>query len=139
MARRTIRINFPRYKIENLIGKSNLVLKEHKDLGESSPLKIFEMMKFESDLQNAAAFRREAKELKRRSEALMQDARRLLGMDYDQNDFTPGTILNMMTNIRDYLLVLNKGHEEALGKWGFDVVIGSTLPFSKKRKEKAKE
>jgi len=138
MARRTIRINFPRYKPENLIVNSDLVLKEHQESGESSPLKIFDMHKFETDLENAIAFRKEAKELRRRSETLMQDARRLLGMDYDQNDFTPGTILNLMTTIRDYLLSLNKGHEEALGKWGFDVVIGSSLPYKKKRKERDK-
>ncbi len=136
MSRRTIRINFPRFEVEKLIKNGNLVLNEHKELGDSSPLDIFDMEKFENDLQKAVAFRKEAKELKRRSEILMQDARRLLGMDYDQNDFTPGTILNMMTTFRDYLLSLNKGHEEALNVWGFDVVIGSSQPFSKKRKNK---
>ena len=135
MARRTVRIKINRHKIGQIISNSSLILKKHNELADDSPLKIFDMRKFETDLENAIIFRKEAMELKRRSETLMEEARRLVGVDTGQTSLDQGTILNTMHSIRDLLKLLNKGHEEALGAWGFDVVVGSTQPFSKKRKE----
>ncbi|MBC8385444.1 MAG: hypothetical protein H8E57_08010 [Candidatus Cloacimonetes bacterium] len=135
MARRTFRINIPFFKPDALIKLAELILSFHKNLGMSSPLTIFDMDKFAIDLETAVQFRKQSIELKKESKLLMQKSKNLLGMESKQTSYTKGTILNLVMNIRDLLLALNKGDEKALGDWGFEVVIGTTQPYSKKKKD----
>ena len=80
--------------------------------------------------------RKRALALKRESEELTQRSRQLLGIDKGQSSFSRDTVLNIILRTRDLLIALYKGSEEKLGAWGFDVIIGTTQPFAKKRKKR---
>jgi hypothetical protein len=136
MARRTHRVSLPRKKPDSLIKLAGLIYAKHISDEDESPLKIYDMESFIKKIKDAEKNRLRAKQLRRESEKLMQEARIQLGTELGQTKLSEGTALNMMSKFRDLLLVLNSGHEEALGRWGFDVVTGSTQPFSKKKREK---
>ena len=129
------RVNIPRFKAGNLIRLAKTIYDRHKNDGEESPLSIFEMEKLDQDAKEAEMLRKRALALKRESEELMQRSRKLLGIDKGQSSFSRDTVLNTILRTRDLLIALYKGSEEKLGAWGFDVIIGTTQPFAKKRKE----
>jgi hypothetical protein len=74
--------------------------------------------------------RLQAAALHRQAEALNQQADIMLGIEQGQTSFTEGTLYNYLTQVRDLLLVLNKGKEEQLGYWGFNVVVGADSEHS---------
>jgi hypothetical protein len=53
-----------------------------------------------------------------------------------QNAQSKGTTLFETLQIRDLLLAVNRGNEETLEQWGFDVAVGSTS--APKKKDSAK-
>ena len=134
MARRTHRIAVTRNSPDKLIKLSRLIYGKHIQEAGNSPLNIYKMDDFNDNVISAEKMRQEAVALKKKSEALMQESRKLLGIEKGQTSHSKNTILNMIGKFRDLLLVLSDGKEESLGLWGFDVVIGTTQPFSKKKK-----
>ena len=122
-------------KVDIFVGKADdttkltdaVVLKHETDvagtgsaltqLGFMDDMKIKNISIKEKRLQAAA--------LHRQAEALNQQADIMLGIEQGQTSFTEGTLYNYLTKVRDLLLVLNKGKEEQLGLWGFDVVVGA--------------
>ena len=130
------RVNIPRFKAGNLIRLAKTIYDRHKNDGEESPLSIFEMEKLDQDAKEAEMLRKRALALKRESEELMQRSRKLLGIDKGQSSFSRDTVLNTILRTRDLLIALYKGSEEKLGAWGFEVIIGTTQPFAKKRKKR---
>jgi hypothetical protein len=134
MARRTHRIAVTRNSPDKLIKLSRLIYGKHIQEAGNSPLNIYKMDDFNNNVIGAEKMRQEAVALKKKSEALMQESRKLLGIEKGQTSHSKNTILNMIGKFRDLLLVLSDGKEESLGLWGFDVVIGTTQPFSKKKK-----
>jgi hypothetical protein len=134
MARRTHRIAVKRNSPDKLIKLSKLIYDKHVQEASNSPLNIYRMDDFKDNVISAEKMRKEAIALKKKSEALMQESRKLLGIEKGQTSHSKNTILNMIGKFRDLLLVLSDGKEESLGLWGFDVVIGTTMPFSRKKK-----
>ena len=135
MARKTVRVDVPNKKPEDFLKLLGSVLKKHKQLGTKSPLTTLTMVNmkdFETMLTNVGQLRAKAEELRQQSENLMQQSYTTLGVAKGQTVHTPNTLYNALAAVRDYLLVLNKGNEETLSEWGFNVVVGTAKSPKKK-------
>jgi hypothetical protein len=124
MARKTKRVGIPNGQPDKFVDLAKKILKKHKELGVDSPLKSIQMDVFEAQLNDAESKRTKSKELRMKSEALMQEANNKLGLAKGQNLQSTDTVYSLMTHIRDMLLVMNRNHEEKLSEWGFEVVVG---------------
>jgi hypothetical protein len=100
--------------------------KKNTELGETSPVKSFNFTTLKAALATAKAKREEAAALHQRAEKLNEEANLALGIGKIQNSKTPDTVLTIVTGIRDVLLGLYRGREEALNDWGYKVVSGSS-------------
>ena len=85
--------------------------------------------KTRTDLEHAYNLARplhdEIKGLEARLQALRLQRDKILGVAKGQNVETEGTALNLLVQVRDQLLIKNRGLEENLTLWGFSVVIGT--------------
>ena len=97
-------------------------------MGETSPLKPFDMADFDAKLTEADSLRAQSKDLRAQSEALMEQANGIMGFDVGQTSENPGTLYYYMTMFRDQLLITYRGNEEQLSVWGFDVVVSGSTP-----------
>jgi hypothetical protein len=74
-------------------------------------------------------------------DALAQSARQVrdvaLGIAPGQTVNTKDTVLNLVTGIRDQLLLANEGSEEVLSQYGFNVVIGTAKSPVRRLKQAA--
>jgi hypothetical protein len=137
MARRTIRINVPSNKPDEYSKLLNKILQKHTSMGTESPFANdpdIDMALFAANLEQADGFREQSEDLRKQSENLMQQARKLYGVDKGQGIDTPGTLLYTLDLIRSALLKKYKGNEEALGEFGFDIVIGTAKAKTSKSK-----
>lgn len=138
MSRTTVKIEIPASSPEELIGLADKILKHHLDLGDKSPLKggLVDMDKLQANVKSASDDRTEAKSLHNKAESLNQQANLTLGIDKTQNSKTQNTVYSLLGSIRNILEGANKGSEEKLSEWGFNVVLGSV---STKASTKAKK
>ena len=126
MARKTNKIEIPISKPDEFVKLLNKVSAKNKALGAGSPLKAlaqFTMATYDAKMAEADALRAKAEELRSQSENAMEKARLLYGTGKEQNINTSGTLYNMISSIKTMLMVQNKGNEEALSEWGFQVVV----------------
>lgn len=125
MARKTVRVDIPTGSPETLIKLGQDILKKHGVEGSASPLDNAKMTKLGTALTAAAQQNEEAKD----ADAVAQNARQVrdgvLGVADGQTAYTKDTALNLITYVRDQLLLTNEGAEEALTAYGFNVVVGS--------------
>jgi len=129
MAKVTVSVEIFDHEADKAIGLCEQVDAKHVADGATSVLtQLLDMDIFRSKIADSKSKRATAKDLHRQAEALMQEADIMLGFEQGQTSYTEGTLYNSLTKIRDLLLALNKGHEEALGAWGFDVVIKTSTP-----------
>ena len=138
MARTTVRVKYPKGSGEKLLKLFEEIIEQHKKLGDASPLKNFawlDMNEFEKQTAIAGKKRQESIEHRTESEVLMEEANNIIGTGVGQTNRSKGTLLFMMTTIRDLLLNHFKQQEEALSEFGFDVVIGKARLPKKKNKE----
>ncbi len=125
MTRKTVRVEIPAGKPDQIISLAETINRKHESLGETSPLtSINKMDVFASKLTQGKQLRDESKELKRTSEAKMEEAMVNLGLATGQTSATPDTMYNLLLQVRDLLLVTYRGNEEKLSEWGFKVVVG---------------
>jgi hypothetical protein len=127
MARRTVRVTIPKNSPEELSNLMNEVVKYDNSLGANSVLQqdpSIDMKSFAADLATADSNRDASIAMKAQSEDLMQQANNLYGISKTQTIDTPGTLYNRLDVIRRSLLKTNKGSEEVLSNYGFNVVIG---------------
>lgn len=137
MPRKTIRIKVNIHKPDALLRMMKKMSAKNTEMGAKSPMKdktIVDFTDYNKKLEQAIKLRNEAELLRAQSETKMQQARLLIGIEKSQNVNTSGTLLNMLQHAKQYLLVLYKGHEEMLGEWGFDVVVGQAKSYQKKAK-----
>jgi hypothetical protein len=126
MARKTVRVELPVKEPKEIIGLFQGIVKQHKKLAASSPISegVVKMAAFEQRTIQAATLQGEIEELE---SSLMQKlgARDLIiGRSDGQNANTSGTLYFETLQIRDLLLAVNRGNEQALESWGFNVVVG---------------
>ena len=127
MARKTVRINVPLGNPDQLVALAGAIHKKHAELGANSPLKglpDLDMAEFSDDVTEADTQRKAGKEFERKAQEANGRATTLIGVAPGQTQNTTGTLLFGVTHIRDLLAAVNKGNEEALTGWGFDVVVG---------------
>lgn len=118
--RKNIRVVIPRSP-EKLIALAQQVLKQHEALGEDSPLKGLDFAKLEFALKIAIENQEKALFLRKESEKVTEARNRLLGLDTDQSSNTEGTVLYFVTAAKSILLGTNKGREQRLGDFGYEV------------------
>jgi hypothetical protein len=63
--------------------------------------------------------------LSRQSQELLERSNQRLGLAAGQTTRTPGTGVNLATQVRDLLLALNPGSENALEPFGYQVTVGT--------------
>lgn len=128
MSKKSIRIKIPRGKPDALIALAEKVADQFLIDGEKSALENIDMESFKVVLEKAKEARSVALKLHATAEAKMQEAVSLLGIDKGQTKRNVGTLYNLLTIIRDQLLVTFFNHEEKLGEYGFKTVISSSVP-----------
>lgn len=140
MARKTVRIDLPLGNPDELIQLAQKIVEKHAELAENSPihaLKDLNMAEFGAGATEAGSQRQVAKEAERTAQESNGRAASLLGTAPGQTQETKGTLLFGITRIRDLLGAVNKGNEEALTSWGFEVTIGQAKAPTRKLKEAA--
>ncbi|MBC8384145.1 MAG: hypothetical protein H8E57_01340 [Candidatus Cloacimonetes bacterium] len=129
MASRNVSVDIFKGQPEKALDLGDNIVEKHEEDPVASPLgQVVDMTVMRDNISSAKGKREQAKALHRQAEMLNEEANNLLGIEVGQTSFTEGTIYNSLTKIRDLLLVLNKGHEEALNAWGFDVVVKGSSP-----------
>ena len=105
MARKNVRVDLPINKLEVLTKLLTAVNEKHIALGEESPLKVIDMPDFDTKLKDAEMKRKSSKELRAQSEALMQAANSIFGVEVGQNSKSPGTLYNYLAAIRPRIVL----------------------------------
>ena len=126
MARKTVKVKIPLQQPVDFSILLKAVWTKHTASGNSSPLNAFtkvNMTTYNTQRTNADAKHGQATELHAQAENLNEQADMIFGRGEGQTIETPNTLYNMISLIRNYLLVQNAGNEEALSEWGFKVVI----------------
>lgn len=134
MARKTVRVDLPTGKPDDMIKLAQDIHGKHVAAGADSPLETAKMDKLNVALTPANAKHQSAKDLDAQAQTLRQDRDTLLGIADGQTAETPDTILNLLTYSRDALLLKYRGSEETLSQYGFKVVVGSAKSPTKKPK-----
>lgn len=141
MARKTVRINVPLGNPDELVALAKSIHAKHTELAANSPLKgltDLDPVAFGDNCTKAETQRTNAKDFERKAQEANGKATSLIGIGPGNNQNTKGTLLFGITQIRDLLAAINKGNEEALSGWGFDVVVGQAKSRSRTTKELAK-
>jgi hypothetical protein len=110
------RINIPQNPDE-LITLAKAIVAKHTEDGAASPLSGLEMPDMANKTTTADTHNKAAAKLYRDAEKATQDRELALG----SNNPVKGTVLHYVRSVRDVLQGLNKGNEQKLGSWGFDV------------------
>ena len=128
IAQKTVRVEIPTNPDALILLLSSIWLKHQAD-GSSSPLNGLGMEMFQTLMNIANAANTEMKRLY--EEAKIETAKRDNAFGSAQ---TRDTLLYIVTQIRDLLLVIYKSNPRELGAWGFTVVEGqhSTGPKAAK-------
>jgi hypothetical protein len=136
MAKKTVRVDIPSKSPDAMLDLGKKIVKKHKADGAASPLTggDVDMALFEANVLKADTFRADAADLYAAAEKKMQEARKVLGIDVGQSINTLGTTYSDMDLIKGRLLNKNKGTEEALSLYGFNVVISTAKAPTKKTK-----
>ena len=125
MARKTVRVAIPSGRPDAMIVLAKKICSQHAAEGDKSPLDAAKL----AVLQQVATQAEESHNTAKAHDAQAQSARQArdqsLGVGDGQTAYSPNTALNIITYVRDQLLLSLEGDEEQLGNYGFDVVIGS--------------
>ena len=133
--KKTIRVEIPISSPDESNKLSEYIATKIKELGDKSPIDketanlLTELAKKQREKRN------ESNKLHAQAQAATQDADIALGIADGQNVNTPDTMYNVITLIRDILLVKYRGREEMLSEFGFNVVVGSAKSPTKKADE----
>jgi hypothetical protein len=104
--------------------KGNKAMTKHTLLGVASPLNGFvDMVAFNNKLVQVESWRDQAKEQSDTFQVKYNLAEMLTGTGPGQTQETVNTIYYGVAQVRDILKVKNRGTEEELQFWGFNVVI----------------
>ncbi|MES2571641.1 MAG: hypothetical protein V4710_16500 [Verrucomicrobiota bacterium] len=125
MARKTVRVEIPVGSPNAMIRMATELKKRHDKVGPASPLKAGDVQAMGERAEQAQAKRMQAEELEAQAGRLRGESDTLIGIAPGQSVETRGTLLHDLTGFRDLLLVENRGNEQALSEYGFEVVIGT--------------
>ena len=126
MAKDNLRIEIPIDRPDDFLDLCNSVSQKHNDDPATSPLDPAMMATFESNRASAQTHRATARQQHNLGEERLGASRAAMGFARHQNAKSPGTLNNIVLQVRDLLNVVNRQNPEATSLWGFDVVIGGT-------------
>jgi hypothetical protein len=125
MARRTVRIDLPIGKPDELIQLGLAILTGSSKAGDKCPVNVDKLGKLKQVLEVAIENNSNAKSFDAQGQTARQIRDVSLGIAKGQTATTPDTALNLMMHVRDQLLLAYEGNEDVLEQYGFDVVIGT--------------
>lgn len=132
MARKTVKVTIPYRKPDDLLALFKVIIAKDAELANDSPLKTIDMATFKAKNDDVDAQRILAKKLYAEAQTAQQKVETALGIAEGQNLQTPGTMLYLLSIIRDQLLLTYKGQEGKLGEFGFDIKIDTSSTGVKK-------
>ena len=109
------RVNIPA-NADKLILLSQSILAKHVALGAASPLGGLKITEWTANTALADAENKNAAQLRRDAEKATQNRDNAISTNTD-----PLGVEFNVKSARDILMALNKGSEQTLGDWGFDV------------------
>src|SRR5436309_501925 len=116
-----MRINIPN-NADDFIALSEAIQDKHEQLGAASPLaNIPGIEGFGALVQAARTSHKQGVQLAEQAQTANQARDNAIGKDMT----TPNTMRFTVAATRDLLMSVNKGNEQKLGDWGFDVVASS--------------
>lgn len=125
-------------KLVSLAGK---IIAKHLADGLASPLPDDIMTPMQTLHTAAVTSLKKVKTLRSNAETATQERDNLLGISKKQNTQTEGTLLFILSSLRDYLLGRFRSREQQLGNWGFTVNMSGpaakTTPSAAKSKQPA--
>ena len=125
MSRKIVRVEIPSKRPEDLLALGQSLYAKHVADGDASPLDADKM----TTLNNQATVADTQNKSAKLHDAQAQTARQVrdtsLGIADGQSAQTDGTVLTIILEARDTLLLKYRGQEEKLGEHGFNVVVGS--------------
>ena len=132
MSRKTIQVTLPVESPDELVALGETLVAKHGELGNDSPLDAGKMTLLGQLIAVAKKANSDMKDFdaKARTQCQLRDTK--LGIADGQSVTTPGTAANLINYARKQLLVTHEGHEELLGEYGFDVVIGTAKSPARK-------
>ena len=120
---RRIKVKIPRTNADKLMHLGEAIVTKHNGPAGNSPLDDEEVGELQTEVAAARVKEQKAKELHAEGENLNEQADTLLGIAGGQSLQTEGTAYYLIDDVRDKLLLLHEGNEEALSEYGFKVVI----------------
>jgi len=126
MGQKRVRIELYIRRPDKFITLCTRIEQKHVEEGANSPLMEFDMAVFIVLLNTTGLLRSVAKGLHEEGQSLFNKARVAAGFGKGQNITTPGTLYNIVREVRDRLKISYKTNLEALSQWGFDVVLTQT-------------
>ncbi len=136
MARKTVRIDILTGSPDEIIDLAEKISAQNTKAGKDSPIRTtLDYPAFDQRTAQAAELRKQAKELAEQSQTLNEQAATLIGNGPGQTGETRGTLLYDITQTRDQLLVSHRGNEQALGEYGFAVVVGTAATPGRRAKK----
>lgn len=123
MAKQNYRVDVP-INANELIALAKRILAKDVALADTSPVKnVKDWVQFQTVTNTADTNNNSSNDLYRQAEEATQNRDNALG---HTGQLKPGTVRYFITAARDVLLGINKGNEQALGEWGFDVSYSGT-------------
>ena len=135
MARRTVKVEIPEGKPEDLISLAKSITERYTQDVQNNPLRLLPMEEFVHKQVAASEKRKEAKRLLDQGQSSLSEAEKIMGISAGQSRQTEGTLLYHLTAIRDQLLLAFRGNEEKLRDYGFKVTVSEAKAPNRKNKE----
>jgi hypothetical protein len=126
-------VEVPRGSLK-LMSLARGIITKHQADGASSILSVFDMAAFEALLIIAEQQHALALSLKKAKELEYEKRNLLMGFGKGKRKPVQGTLLYDVMAARDILLGINKGKEQEIGLWGFEVNTSAPSPSSKSKK-----
>lgn len=115
------RVVIPHRKVAELISLGNAIVAKHNADGAQSLLGNFNMVAFAALVAKAELHHKTSKQMERDKEKAYEKRNNALGIGKNHKRTTPGSVIYYLICVRDVLFGQFKGHEMALGEWGFMV------------------
>ena len=125
MARRTVRVELPTSKPDQLIDLGERIVTRSAAPGASGTLDPDRVARLATVTGTAKTNHINAEAKAAESQVARQSRDTTLGIAKGQSANTPDTVLKHILSVRDQLLIEYEGNEEKLSEFGFDVAIGT--------------
>ena len=125
MARKTVRIDIPKGSPDGVLSLMEGIIAKEGDPTGTPKVDAQTRSQIEQVVNQAKPLHLRAAALFAEAQGLIMQRDRLLGLAPGQTMESEGTGLFLVASARDQLLTKNKGVEENLSAYGFNVVVGT--------------